>query len=208
MNRILVGLQVIQNVILQGPFKEIKLAHRGIQPLEVNVLPTTEGVEHTLGLCLEMRLLRKIHNHLTSIRGILGNILLLCLIRDKPIQKTKRNTRFTGQDHADTFEVCGVGLKALQTVKDPLLLGLNCLHCISCSLRRENGFSFLPTIKGTYGRVPALSSRQSVDGHPYSQADEEIRTSRSSYGIYLEQNLSAAGSGMEHRGKQILGAGS
>jgi hypothetical protein len=128
MNGILVLLQIFENFVLQSPFKEIELPHSGVQPLEVNVLPTTEGVEHTLGIGLQVGLLGKLHNYLASVGSVLGNILLLGLIRDQPVQKTERNTRLARQDHTDTFEVCRIRLKALQAVKDPLFFGLDGLH--------------------------------------------------------------------------------
>ena len=66
MDFILVLLQILQDVILKGPLKEIELTHRSIQALEVNVLPTAKRVKHPLGLRLEMRLVSKLYDHLSS----------------------------------------------------------------------------------------------------------------------------------------------
>lgn len=87
MHFVLMLVQLLQNLVLQSPLKEIELTHRSIQTLEMNVLPTAERVKHPLGIRLEMRLLRKLHDHLSPGRGRLRNILLLRLIRDKPVQK-------------------------------------------------------------------------------------------------------------------------
>lgn len=48
MNGVLVLLQILQDLVLQSPLKEVELTHRGVQTLEVNVLPAAEGVEHPL----------------------------------------------------------------------------------------------------------------------------------------------------------------
>ena len=69
MNLVLMLVQLLQNLVLKSPLKEIQLTHRGVQPLEMNVLPAAKGVKHPLGLRLEMRLLGKIHDHLSSGRG-------------------------------------------------------------------------------------------------------------------------------------------
>ena len=86
-NLVLVFVQLLQNVVLKGPLKKVELTDGRIQSLEVNVLPTTERIKHPLGLRFEMGLVRKLYDHLSSVRGRLGNILLLRIIRHKPVQK-------------------------------------------------------------------------------------------------------------------------
>ena len=66
---VLMLVQLLQNLVLQSPLKEIELSHGGIQSLEMNVLPAAKRVKHPLGLRLEMRLVRKIYDHLSSGRG-------------------------------------------------------------------------------------------------------------------------------------------
>lgn len=205
MDFILVLLQILQDVVLKGPLKEIELSHRSIQTLEVDVLPTAKRVKHPLGLRLEMRLVRKLYDHLTSGGGCLRNILLLGLIRDKPVEKPQRNLGFAREDSTDAFQIGRVRLKAFQAVQYPLFFGLNGLHMLSCSLRRENGFSFVPSTKGSNGRVPSVSSRQPVERNARPKADEEVRTPGSSHGIDLQQDLSRAGPGLEHGRVSLVG---
>jgi hypothetical protein len=134
----------------------------------VNVLPATERIKHPLRVCLQMRLVRKLYDHLSSCRGRLRNILLLRLIRDKPVQKPQRNLRLARENSTDAFQIRGIGLEAFQSVQYPLFFRLNGLHMCTCSLRQENGFSFLPSTKGSHGRVSSLPPRQSVDRNPRS----------------------------------------
>lgn len=65
MNCVLVLFQLLQDLVLKRPLKEVELSYGSIQTLEVNVLPTAEGIKHPLRLRLEMRLVRKIYDDLS-----------------------------------------------------------------------------------------------------------------------------------------------
>ena len=85
---IIVLLEILEDIILDCPLKEVELSNGRIQSHKLNALPTAERVEHLLAIRLQVRLVGKIDDDVTGANQI-GNIVLLCIVGHKPVQKTE-----------------------------------------------------------------------------------------------------------------------
>jgi hypothetical protein len=109
--------QVIQDLVLNRPLKETQLSDSGIHLQELDTLPTTEGVEHLFAVRLEMRLVRQVDNHMATIllRQI-GNVVLLRVVCDQPVNQSQTNLRLSCDDIPHTLKDFGVSIKVRQTM--------------------------------------------------------------------------------------------
>ncbi len=107
MDFIVVGLQVIKHLILNCPFEEIELSHSCVQSKELNALGTAKGVEHLFAIRLEMRLVRKIDDHVTGVLREEGHVVLLCVIGDEPVHQTQADVGVSSKDVSYSVEILG-----------------------------------------------------------------------------------------------------
>ena len=130
MDRVVVVLEVLENVILDRPLEEVELSYGRVQTHELDPLPTAEGVEHLFAIRLQVGLVGKIDNDMTGTHEV-GDIVLLGVIGHKPVQKAQADLGLTREDALDLLEIILVGIEPLQAVQDPVIAVLNGLHLCS-----------------------------------------------------------------------------
>jgi len=89
--------QICQDILLNGPTKEVEFANRCekrllTRNLKQDSFPTTEGVEEFLGIRLELRLVVGIDEELLTLQNI-DRIVTLGIVCHKPVYKTQREIR-------------------------------------------------------------------------------------------------------------------
>lgn len=89
LDRIVMGIEVIEDFILKGPFEKVELSNRCVEFPELNALPTAEGVKHLFAIGLEVRLVRQVYNHVLSVFRQIRNIVLLRIIGHKPVNQSE-----------------------------------------------------------------------------------------------------------------------
>ena len=85
MDIVVVGKEIVNNIILHRPRKEVQLPDSGGHSVEIHTGPATEGVKHLLAVGLEMRLVGKVDDHVLASLGDVGYIVHLGIVRDKPV---------------------------------------------------------------------------------------------------------------------------
>jgi hypothetical protein len=103
MDILVVGCEVINDVILHRPGKEVELTDSGGNSMEVDTGPTTEGIKHLLAIRLEMRLVGEVDNHVLPGLGDVGDIVELGIVGDKPVQNTEGDIGLVIKDLAEEF---------------------------------------------------------------------------------------------------------
>ena len=85
---------ILDNALFECPAEEIELLHRGLfdgcrtTNLEADTLTTTERVEETLRIGLELTLVMEVNHKLRGFQRI-ADVEFLGIIRDEPIDQTK-----------------------------------------------------------------------------------------------------------------------
>ena len=90
--------EILKDMIFVCPRKEVQLSDGCIDSLEIDAIPPTEWIQHPFAICLETCFVRKIDDHMSSIRCNIGDVVLLAVIGDEPIQNPQRDRRCTIQD--------------------------------------------------------------------------------------------------------------
>lgn len=89
MNIVMVLLDIGKHFIRQRPFEEIELTYGRIHIMELDALPPTEWVKHLLAIRLQVGLVRKIYYNMVLLLRQVGNVILLGVICDEPINQTE-----------------------------------------------------------------------------------------------------------------------
>ncbi len=92
LNGIVMRIQIIKDFILKCPFEKVELSNRRIQLSKLNTLPSAEWVKHLFAVRLEMALVCEVDNHMLPVFREIGNVMLLCIIGDEPIDKTQTHS--------------------------------------------------------------------------------------------------------------------
>lgn len=92
-----VHLYITQHALLKGPSEEIQLSHSRLKhriavDLEHDSLAPAEGIEQFFTVCLQLRLVVCIHKELLIIENV-GNVVLLGVVCDKPVDEAQRDLR-------------------------------------------------------------------------------------------------------------------
>jgi hypothetical protein len=103
MDILVMGREVINDIILHRPGKEVELTDSGGNSMEVDTGPTTEGIKHLLAIRLEMGLVCEVDNDMLSGLGDVGHIVELGIVGDKPVQNTKGDIGLVIKDLAEEF---------------------------------------------------------------------------------------------------------
>ena len=90
---LVVLVQVIEDLILDGPLEEIELSNGRAQIHELDALPPTKGIEHLFAVRLEMALVCEVYNRVLAVLRQIGNVVLLCVIGHKPINESQTYAR-------------------------------------------------------------------------------------------------------------------
>lgn len=121
------GIQVVENLILNGPLKEVELPDSRIHSQKLDALPPTEGIKHLFGIRLKMGLVGKVDDHVAASFCHKIHIVLLCIVGHEPVHEAKTNARLSGQNGLDTSPNVLIGIEGRQTMQNELLFALD-LH--------------------------------------------------------------------------------
>ena len=87
LNRIIVRLEILQDLILENPVEEVELPDGCIESEERDLLPATEGIEHLFRVRPQVRLVTEVDVDVASLGGQIGNVVLLGIIGHEPVEK-------------------------------------------------------------------------------------------------------------------------
>jgi len=113
--------EVVDDIVLDGPGKEVQLAYGGGDPVEVHTGPTAEGVEHLLAVGLQMGLVGEVDDDVFPGLGNVGHVVHLGVIGDKPVEDPEGDVGLVLQDIAEESQAFG-SIKRFKTVEDPIFL--------------------------------------------------------------------------------------
>jgi len=122
-------LDIGQNVLLDGPAKEIQLGHRGekgrmIRNLEIDSLTAAKGIKEFLAVGFQLALVVPVDQELLAVQNIIRGVSL-GVIGNKPINYSK--TDFRGAlEHGDNLgDVIHCCIETLKRIYDEFLLTVN-----------------------------------------------------------------------------------
>jgi hypothetical protein len=82
-------LQIADDAVGDAPLDEVQLGDGRSQALELDAGRTTERIEELLGVAVQTRLVRDVDREHLAVRGRVGHVLILRIVRDEPFQFTK-----------------------------------------------------------------------------------------------------------------------
>ena len=110
---------IVNDVILDTPFDEIQLCQRRLNFVRCprnricKLLCPTERVKQLLTVPIETRFVGTMDGKQLSIPRLIGNIILLCVVRDEPLQISKRDaTRFV----QNSLQFCSIPFVTVKVV--------------------------------------------------------------------------------------------
>jgi len=105
--------------------------------LETDALATTEGVEQTLAISLELALVVEMDHELAGFVRVV-DVEFLGIIRHEPVDQSQTHGRFTRQNRHNLLETTRLIVEILEPPDNEILLALNArmFECLSLSLRR------------------------------------------------------------------------
>lgn len=107
LNRLVVFLNILNDLVFQRPFEKIELTDGGLNAGPVLVwntdsVPAAKRVETALAVSFEFELVIDVNLEPADIAELVGNriqcIVFLCIIGGKPIDDTERNFGIAGND--------------------------------------------------------------------------------------------------------------
>jgi len=101
MDVVMMGKEVINDIVLHCPRKEVQLSDGRGHSVEVHTGPATEGVEHLLAVGLEMGLVGKVDDDVLPSLGDVRYIVHLGIVRDKPVEDSEGDIGLVLQDIAE-----------------------------------------------------------------------------------------------------------
>jgi hypothetical protein len=104
MDIFVVRREVIDDIILHRPRKEVELTDSGGNSMEVDTGPTTEGIKHLLAIRFEMGLVCEVDNHMLSGLGDVGHVVHLGVIGHKPVKDPEGDVGLVVEDVAEESE--------------------------------------------------------------------------------------------------------
>ncbi len=112
-----VHLNIIKDTLLQGPSEEIQLPNRGLKEglprnLEHNSLTPAEGIKQFFTVCLQLRLIVRIHEELLVVKNI-RDIMLLRIVRNEPVNQAQGNLRRALQKFEHLLLILSPSIKSL-----------------------------------------------------------------------------------------------
>lgn len=131
------------HTLLDCPTEEIQLTHGRLlnggmtADLETDALATTEGVEQTLAVGLELALIVKMDHELAGFVRVV-DVEFLGIIRHEPVDQSKAHGRFTRQNRHNLLKTTRLVVEILEPPDNEILLALNArmFECLPLSLRR------------------------------------------------------------------------
>ena len=119
-------LDIGQNVLLDGPAKEVQLGNRCekrrmIRNLEIDSLTTAKGIKEFLAVGLELALVIPVNQELLAVQNIVRGVSL-GVIGNKPINYSKTDFRSAlkhGNNLGDVIHRC---IETLKRIHDEFLL--------------------------------------------------------------------------------------
>jgi len=95
LHHLLILLQILDDVLLDGPAKEVQLADCGYKRLnarqtEHNTLTSAERIKQLLTVRLELALVAHIYHKLLAIEQV-ANVVALRIVRNEPVDEPKTN---------------------------------------------------------------------------------------------------------------------
>jgi hypothetical protein len=128
LHRIVMLLQVLQDLILQDPVEEVQLPDSGVESQEGNLLPATEGIKHLFAIGPQVRLVAEVDIDVALVGRQIRNVVLLCVVGDEPVQKAKADRRLSRDDGLDPGKNRRITVECREAPKHHVFLGCDCLH--------------------------------------------------------------------------------
>jgi len=93
LHHLLVLLQILDDILLNGPAKEVEFTNRGHKGLNTRqtehyTLTSAERIKQLLTICLELTLIAHIDHKLLALKEI-ANAVALGIVRHKPVNEPK-----------------------------------------------------------------------------------------------------------------------
>ena len=126
LNRLIVLFQVLYNLLLHCPPKEVQFPHSSdelLRPWEAehNTLATAEGVKQLLAIRFQLILITVIDHELLSLQEI-ANRVSLGVVRHKPVNQTETDGRRTLEQLHDLRQILPGRIEVLETHHNEFLL--------------------------------------------------------------------------------------
>lgn len=123
------GLNVINDLRLQCPAKEVQFADGGhewllVRDLKHDAFAAAIWVKVLFGIGLELAFVAQIDEKLLVVQGV-ANKVFAAVFRDEPINNAETQGRFTDQIGQDFINVRMRGIESLETGDDELGLAFN-----------------------------------------------------------------------------------
>ena len=144
LNRLIVLLQVLYNLLLHCPPKEVQFPHCGDELLcpweaEHNTLATAEGVEQFLTIRLQLILITVIDHELLPLQEV-ANGVALGIVRHEPVNKTETDGRRTLEQLHDLRQILPGRIEVLETHHNEFLLTVDFASpCLCIGISTLNG---------------------------------------------------------------------
>lgn len=129
LNRLAIDRDVLQNVLLDRPAKEVELTdsrHKLLMAacLKQDALPSAKRVKKTFGIRIQFALIVEIDKELALPHKI-RRIVLLGVVCDEVIHKSKTYGGLALQNRHESIEMSRMHVELLQPSNDQILFALN-----------------------------------------------------------------------------------
>lgn len=103
MDVFIVCREILNDIILHSPGKEVQLADGGRNAVKVHTGPPAEGIEHLFAVGLEMGLVGEVDDDVLSGLGDVGHIVELRIVGHKPVEDPQGDIGLVLKDAAEEF---------------------------------------------------------------------------------------------------------